>query len=237
MPGRRRTAGRGGLGRAALAAGLPLLLAGVLLARPTTAVTSWPSPATGAVPVAGLPGDGAEEPVVLRRGGTPTIRLGEAVADLARQGWLVTAGAQGACDELVRSGGTGVQVRGWARDGRVVAVRVEAPGTPGVLLPTAVRTGWSLDAVLAGSDGLLTPAAAGPDDDGADTVLTGRLPVDTWPPEPAPSPAAAGGAVVAAEPPPPAVDLLLGDHGTGRVVAAEVRVPAGQGCTAGPVAG
>lgn len=237
MPGRRRTAGRGGLGRAALAAGLPLLLAGVLLVRPTTAVTSWPGPAAAAVPVAGLPGSGAEEPVVLRRGGTPTIRLGEAVTDLARQGWLVTSGAEGACDELARSGTAGVQVRGWARDGRVVAVRVEAPGTPGVLLPTAVRTGWSLEAVLAGSDGLLTATAAPGPHDEPDTVLTGRLPVDTWPPEPAPPPAPAGGRAVAAEPPPPAVDLLLGDHGTGRVVAAEVRVPAGRGCTAGPLAG
>jgi hypothetical protein len=119
----------------------------------------------------------------------------------------------------------------------VVAVRVEAPATPGLLLPTAVRTGWSVEAVLAGSDGLLVsrtvPGASGE----PVTVLTGRLPVHVWPPDSSPPAVGTDGRAVAVQPPPPAVDLVLGDEGTGRVVTAEVRVPAALGCPAEPGGG
>lgn len=242
MRGRRRPDGAPGRPGPGLVAGACLLLAGVLLVRPGTAVegptdrVAWDLESvarSGAVLRADDPAGEAPEAsdTVLRRGGAASIALGQGVADLERQGWRASGPA--ACEELVRPGDD-AGLRGWASGGRVVAVRLDAPTTPGLLLPTAVRTGWSVEAVLAGSDGLLRPrTVTGPAGRRA-TVLIGRLPVGTWPPETAPAPARGDRPAVAPEPVAPAVDLVLADGGTGHVVSAEVRVPAAAGCRGAP---
>lgn len=244
MPGRGGPTGGRARRRAVVAGCVPVLVAAVLLVRPGTAAEPAPASAwsRGSGPVVvrgtgGAGGGGTRPDTVLRRGGTSAVRLGQPVEDLAAEGWQPARPAVDGCEELARPTVDGVLLRAWALRGRVVAVRLEAPTTPGLVLPTAVLTGWSLDAVRGGSDGLLVARAVpGPAGEPA-TVLTGRLPVDAWPPETAAPQTGPDGRAVAAEPAPPVVDLVLGDAGTGRVVSAEVRVPAAGGCPGTPGAG
>ena len=171
--------------------------------------------------------------MVLRRGGASgpaAVELGQAVAPLTAQGWTAAPRrAARRCDVLRGPAVAGARVSALAADGRVVAVRVEAAAAAGVLLPTAVRTGWALEAATAASDGLLSARTVVRPDGRPATEAAGRLPVDAWPPAPDGA-AAAGGASGAAAAPPPVVELVLGDAGTGRVVTAEVRLPAADRC-------